>query len=237
MNYLGLFYRDANEPPVLPGTAEFDALAAAYGSFFESAGDAVVANAALQPASTAATIRHDGGAPLVTDGPYTETAEVAVGFCVLSTENLDEAIELARRIPAAGDGAVELRPMVDFSTAGEIDRDWWLAMLLEPSGDAVIPGSEEWDRCDVRHAEFGKSAGDAVRGGGALYPPDSATTVRVREGEVLLTDGPFAESAELASGIYFLDAPVRATAVALAAKIPVGPKGCVEVRQLMRTRD
>ncbi|MFC9788120.1 YciI family protein [Rhodococcus sp. NPDC127528] len=237
MYYLGLFYADANRPPVRPGSAEFDDLVAAYGRFFEFAGDAAVANAPLQPASTAATIRHGGGTPLITDGPYTETGEVAIGFCVLSAEDLDEAIELARRIPAAGDGAVELWPMVDFYAAGEIDRDWWLAMLLEPRGDAVTPGSDEWEQGKARHGEFARVAGSAMRGGGGLYPPESATTVRVRGGDVLLTDGPFAESAELANGLYLLAAGDRTSAVELAAKIPVGPKGCVEVRRLMRTRD
>ena len=62
-----------------------------------------------------------------------------------------------------------------------------------------------------------------------MHEPATATTVRVRDGEVLLTDGPFPEAAEIATGFYVLTAADRDEAVKLAAMIPAG---AVQLRQL-----
>jgi hypothetical protein len=70
--------------------------------------------AQLQPIETATTVRMQEGQTLTTDGPYAETKEVFVGYYVFEADNLDEAIELAARIPAARlGGAIEVRPLVE----------------------------------------------------------------------------------------------------------------------------
>jgi hypothetical protein len=72
-----------------------------------------VARAQLQPAETATCVRVAGGRTLMTDGPFADTKEVIGGFIVVEAANLDEAIELAARIPAARHGGVvEVRPVV-----------------------------------------------------------------------------------------------------------------------------
>jgi hypothetical protein len=72
-----------------------------------------VGSAALQPAETATSVRVVGGRTLMTDGPFADTKEVLGGFCLVEAANLDEAIELAARIPTARlSGAVEVRPVV-----------------------------------------------------------------------------------------------------------------------------
>lgn len=72
-----------------------------------------VVGAQLQPAETATSVRVVGGRTLMTDGPFADTKEVLGGFCLVEAANLDEAIELAARIPAARlGGAVEVRPVV-----------------------------------------------------------------------------------------------------------------------------
>ena len=63
-----------------------------------------------------------------------------------------------------------------------------------------------------------------------LYPVHSATTVRVRNGEVSVTDGPFAETREQLAGFYLLDARDLNEAIQLAAKIPPARVGSIEVR-------
>jgi hypothetical protein len=203
---------------------------AAYHSFHAKAGSAIRTGDALLPVAT--TVRIAGGpdAPTITDGPFVETAEVAGGYYVIEAENLDEALELARYIPAARSGAVEVRPIFH-TTNPEWSRSdgQWLAMLLEPPAGVNTPGTPEWEAEAARHAEFGAAAGEHVVGGAALHEPATATTVRVRDGEVLLTDGPFAESAEIATGFYLLTAADRDEAVKLASMIPAS---AVEVRQL-----
>jgi hypothetical protein len=69
--------------------------------------------AQLQPAMTATTVRVQDGATLTTDGPFAETKEALGGYYLLEADDLDAAIELAARIPAARlGGAVEVRPLV-----------------------------------------------------------------------------------------------------------------------------
>ena len=70
--------------------------------------------AQLQPVETATTVRVQEGQTLTTDGPFADTKEVFVGYYVFEADDLDEAIELAARIPAARlGGAIEVRPLVE----------------------------------------------------------------------------------------------------------------------------
>jgi hypothetical protein len=67
----------------------------------------------LQSVSTATTVRVREGKRLVTDGPFAETREQLGGFFMIEAKNLDEAIEIAGRIPGARKGSVEIRPVVE----------------------------------------------------------------------------------------------------------------------------
>jgi hypothetical protein len=203
---------------------------AAYEAFHAKAASAIRGGDALTP--SAAGVRITGGpdAPTVTDGPFAESAEVAGGYYVFEAENLDEALALARDIPAAKYGAVEIWPIVEHFPPSKPVGNSWLALLLEPPATALVPGTPEWDACSAEHHKFGAAAGDRCIGGSALHPPTTATTVRVRDGEVLLTDGPYAEGAEVASGYYILDVTDRDEAVKIASMIPAT---AVELRQLM----
>lgn len=70
-------------------------------------------------------------------------------------------------------------------------------------------------------------------GGDALHPTSTATTVRVRDGEAVLTDGPFAETKEQLGGYYLIEAENLDEATKIAAKIPSAKTGSVEVRPVM----
>ena len=73
-----------------------------------------VGGAELQPAATATTVRVDNGETLTTDGPFAETKEVLGGFYLYDADNLDDALEVAARVPAARmGGLVEVRPLVE----------------------------------------------------------------------------------------------------------------------------
>ena len=203
----------------------------AYQNFHVRAGSAIRAGDALTP--SAAGVRITGGpdAPTITDGPFAEGAEVAGGYYVFEADNLDEALALAREIPAARYGAVEVWPMVEWvDPAKALDGNTWLALLLEPRDQVVTPGTPEWDAGITKHVEFGAAAGDRLNGGAALHAPTTATTVRVRDGEVTLTDGPFVEGAEVANGFYLINTPDRDEAIKVASMIPATT---VELRQLL----
>ena len=85
----------------------------------------------------------------------------------------------------------------------------------------------------VDYQAFGKEHAAAIKGGNALQPTGTATTVRVRDGKALTTDGPFAETKEQLGGYYLVDAPDQKAAVAMAAKIPGARSGSIEVRPIM----
>jgi hypothetical protein len=70
--------------------------------------------AQLQPVATATTVRVDSGSTLTTDGPFAETKEALGGFYLIEADDLDTALEIAARVPAARlGGSVEVRPLVE----------------------------------------------------------------------------------------------------------------------------
>jgi hypothetical protein len=74
----------------------------------------VIGGDQLQPAETATTVRVEDGRTLTTDGPFVDTKEVLGGYYLYEADDLDAAIELASRIPAARmGGAIEVRPVVE----------------------------------------------------------------------------------------------------------------------------
>ena len=73
-----------------------------------------VAGEALQPTSTATTVRVREGKAVTTDGPFAETREQLGGFYLVEAKDLDEACAIAARIPSARHGSIEVRPVVKF---------------------------------------------------------------------------------------------------------------------------
>ena len=72
-----------------------------------------LATAPLHPVSTATSVRMRGGKRLVTDGPFAETYEQLGGFFLVDAKDLDEAIEIAGRVPGGRVGTVEIRPVLE----------------------------------------------------------------------------------------------------------------------------
>ncbi|MUL81516.1 MULTISPECIES: YciI family protein [unclassified Mycolicibacterium] len=202
---------------------------AAFQAFHAQAKSAIRAGDALDKAAVATLITGGPDSPVITDGPFAEGAEVACGYYVFEADNLDEALTLARGIPVAQFGAVEVWPMVSWNPPSESLGADWLALLLEPAENVTIPDSEEWERGVRAHGEFHHAAGNHILSGAPLHPPSTATTVRVRNGEAVLTDGPYVEGAEVANGYYVLRAADHEEAVKLASMIPAS---AVQLRQL-----
>lgn len=111
MKYALLIYSKPGSHEALPE----DQYKAVYGEYVTLADDSrCVASGQLQPIETATTVRVQDGKTLTTDGPFADTKEVFGGYYLFEAGNLDEAIELAGRIPAARlGGAIEIRPLVE----------------------------------------------------------------------------------------------------------------------------
>jgi|SRR5471032_2622801 hypothetical protein len=113
MNYLIQIYTgDSMSTWEQLSKEEQDGVLREYFAISEAPG--ITGGAQLQPPETATTVRVRDGKTLTTDGPFPETKEALGGYYLLEAEDLDAAIELAARIPAARlGGAVEVRPLVE----------------------------------------------------------------------------------------------------------------------------
>jgi hypothetical protein len=99
--------------------------------------------------------------------------------------------------------------------------------------DWSLPEHDETTRA---YSTFGADHGPALRGGAALHPTSTATTVRVRGargGDVVTTDGPYAETKEALMGFYLVEAADLDEALAMAADCPGAWDGAVEVRPVL----
>jgi hypothetical protein len=113
MRYLLLIYQDE----VARSQLSEEEQAVEYQDYFafsvESEKRGVAAGAALMPTNSATTVRVRNGKTLTTDGPFAETKEQLGGYFVLHCDDLDEAIEIAAKIPGARHGSIEIRPVME----------------------------------------------------------------------------------------------------------------------------
>ena len=120
MKYLLLIYNDEAAAAAAQANASLEEQAAQikpwydYGDWLTEKGW-FVAGAALQPTSTATTVRAPDGKPVVTDGPFAETREQLGGYYLVEARDLNEAISIAARIPGARKGTVEVRPIMELA--------------------------------------------------------------------------------------------------------------------------
>jgi hypothetical protein len=116
MQYLLMIYRSEAEAGKMDAAAG-QQMSAEYGAFTQSiiqsgnfkAGDA------LQPATTATTVRVRDGKTVTTDGPFAETREQLGGYYLVEAKDLDAAIAIAARIPGAKVGSIEVRPILVYN--------------------------------------------------------------------------------------------------------------------------
>jgi hypothetical protein len=109
MKYLCLVYSDERVLHSSPDSPE-DAECMAYAESVQGSGRMLAAEA-LQPVQSATTVRLRGGKLSITDGPFAETKEQLAGFYLIEAKDLNEAIQVAGKIPAARVGSVEVRPV------------------------------------------------------------------------------------------------------------------------------
>ena len=116
MKYLCLIYDDEKNWVHL-SQSEMDAVFAAHEAFSQGirTKGQYVAGEALHPSTTATTVRVRNGKTTVTDGPFAETKEQLGGFYIIDAADLNDALQIAARIPEAASGSIEVRSVMDFS--------------------------------------------------------------------------------------------------------------------------
>jgi len=109
----------------------------------------------------------------------------------------------------------------------------YLVLIYDSEAAWAGAGPDDVARIHEGHRRFGEANRAAIRGGDALQPTSTATSLRHEaSGEITVTDGPFAETKEALGGYYMLEADDLDAAIALAKQIPVIAGG-VEVRPIM----
>ena len=201
--------------------------------------------APLHPVATASTVRVRDSRPLITAGPFAETTEQLGGYYLIDVENLDEAISIASRLPPAKKGTVEIRPLFKLTglpseklTAALSDQapslkrfmflcyddeEFWRTAGPDAHQSAMQEAVELTKEIDVRGQYLSASP---------LHPIATATSVRVRNGQRLVTDGPFAETREILGGYYLILARDQAEALEYATRHSGARVGAVEVREV-----
>lgn len=202
-----------------------------------------LAAAPLHPVATAASVRVRGGETLVTAGPFAETTEQLGGFFLIDVPSLDEAIAVAARLPAAHKGTIEIRPVqrldgvpdARFEVPSPPDSTRYLLLcydneaLWQQAGAAALSAAQAEAAAHTQQlARRGQFVAAAP-----LHPVTTATSVRIRQGRRLITDGPFAETHEFLGGYYLVDARDLNDAIAIAARHPGARLSTVEIRRLV----
>ena len=116
MKYLCLIYDDERKWSAM-SKSESDALMGEYFAFTDQIRKSghYLGGEALQPVHTATTVRVRNGKVSTTDGPFAETKEQLGGFYLINARDLNEAIQVASKIPSARLGSVEVRPVMEFN--------------------------------------------------------------------------------------------------------------------------
>jgi hypothetical protein len=197
----------------------------------------------LDRSSTATTVRMRGGERVITDGPFAESKEQLGGFYALDCEGIDEAVELAAKIPAAQVGAIEVRPVMNYEALGAAAPKWrsdarakkYMLTLWGDESAWETWSPEQLQQEMKRWQEYDRdaSAAGVLLGGEGLEPSSTAKTVRVRDGERIVSDGPFAETKEQLGGFYLLDCRDLDQAIEWAAKVPIPDDEPIEIRPVM----
>jgi len=115
VRYLCLIYDDENKWTKMP-KAESDAMMGEYFAFTEGVKKSghYIGGEALQPTPSATTVRVRNGKVSSTDGPFAETKEQLGGYYLINARDLNDAIQIASKIPSAKFGSIEVRPIMEF---------------------------------------------------------------------------------------------------------------------------
>src|SRR5262245_44783010 len=207
--------------------------------------------AALQPSRTAKTLRWRNGAVLVTDGPFAETKEQLGGIGVFEARDMVHAVELLSKHPGLHYGATfEIRPIdeeslqrqatsiravrsgapavdaqaMKFASLGYINESGW-GSISEDERDAMLKRCIAFDEARVKSGQWLSGIG--------LQSARTAKTLRAKAGQVIVTDGPFAETKEYLGGVVVLSLKNMDDALAMLSKHPALPFGvAIEIRPI-----
>lgn len=171
---------------------------------------------------TAVTVRVRDGETLISDGPFAETKEFIGGFDLLDCADLDEAIEVEGKSPVARFLPFEIRPFRGRLRRGSASGPLYLLTVWANESPVFDERYDAWQRELEDRGAFVF--------GNALGGPETAMTLRTREGAVELTDGPFLDLDDFIAGLDVIACSDRQQAIAWALTHPLAQRHAIEVR-------
>ena len=193
---------------------------------------ALRSGAPLRPDAEGLRVCLKQGAAQVLDGPFAESKEVVSGYMLLEVPSFADALQLAKRCPAARVGPVEVREaMADREADPPSAGQRWVLLFLEgPSAEGDPDGAKyeamvRWTDALRREKKYVECAG--------LPKSHPGARVELRGGKTAVSDGPFAESKEMVGGYALIEAKSRDEAVAIAKLCPHASWGDVEIREVI----
>jgi hypothetical protein len=185
----------------------------------------------LRFSDEATTIRVKDGKHAVRDGPFAESKEQIGGFYLIEADSKAEAIEWAKQLPLRDRGAIEVRPArTGAQWRGGVRRgQHFIVMFIgnmekSMSRDAVFRAIDAHYELSLDLAAQGKFVSSR-----ALEPSPAAATVRWKNGQHVVSDGPFAETKEFVAGYFVIACDSKDEALAWAKSLMFGSDAC-EVR-------
>jgi hypothetical protein len=189
------------------------------------------------------TVKNRGGSHLRIDGPFPETKELVGGFDIIDFESLEEAIEYAKYPGAHESLVMEVRPIREFwwisQTSGQAASKVFMLTSVEDERAALSLSDSERTKIMRQHqgvgAEYVASRAmlDQEPGlwvGARLEVSKQAKTIRWKNGGRMVTDGPFAETKEVAGGFNLVACASMDEAITWANKLAVRDGDAIEVR-------
>jgi hypothetical protein len=197
-------------------------------------GDRFVDGHRLRPSAEARTVRPRGQEWLVSDGPFAETREQLGGYYLIEAASLDEAVEWCKRLPPPI-AHFEVRPaMTGANWRGPLRGKHRYMLLLVASRERLARLSQEQVFRSIDH-HYELSLELAARGrfvsSRGLGPDSGSRTLSLRDGECVVTDGPFAETREVVAGYFVVACDSMDEAVEIAKALCFGIDA-VEVRPI-----
>ncbi|MCG8440567.1 MAG: YciI family protein [Caulobacterales bacterium] len=219
-----------------------DAYWGGYSAFHEALKRSVgvTGGKALQRPETAVTVRVRDGERDVQDGPYADTKEQLGGVMLIGACDRDAALDHAARCPCASDGAAELRELMvapggaPSAEAAAAQPSVTSHVLLLFADDRAEASRTPEERAAVMRSYSSYTAAlreaGVMVGGEPLRSASTGATVRVRGDQILVQDGPYADTKERLAGFYLLACASQEEALDWAVRCPAAQAGAVEVR-------
>ncbi|HET7173193.1 MAG TPA: YciI family protein [Nocardioidaceae bacterium] len=203
-----------------------------------SARGVILDGAQLRGVEDATSVRSTDGDGVVLDGPFAETKEQIAGFDLIEAADLAEAISVAAAHPTLRTGAIEVRPLAPgMPTPAVTDpkpgkQRYLMFVCWDQTGDPEIADAGEDEDEDEWIERWIAETGERRLHGWQLQPPSLAHVVRNVNGEVVVTDGPFAETKEQIGGYDLLECADLDEAIGIAT---AHGDGLLELRPVRTT--